>query len=169
MINVTVDDNDHSILYSPAGAWNARSAALSCSACTAQPDPTKMVSGTWHDSTVRIYLRRRYHLLIFCSQFYPIDGGSAVYVFCALAESVKSPDGNSDMAFYVDGQLMGSFVKPALGINNTYEYQFPVFSANSLAPGEHTLVLQNGHVNGTQSLVLLDYIVYTYVLIDTPA
>ncbi|KAJ3788331.1 hypothetical protein GGU10DRAFT_262979 [Lentinula aff. detonsa] len=169
MINVTVDDNDHSILYSPAGAWNARSAALSCSACTAQPDPTKMVSGTWHDST-----------------FYPIDGGthdipntplfanltfngSAVYVFCALAESVKSPDGNSDMAFYVDGQLMGSFVKPALGINNTYEYQFPVFSANSLAPGEHTLVLQNGHVNGTQSLVLLDYIVYTYVLIDTPA
>ncbi|KAJ3802492.1 hypothetical protein GGU11DRAFT_672780 [Lentinula aff. detonsa] len=169
MINVTVDDNDHSILYSPAGAWNARSAALSCSACTAQPDPTKMVSGTWHDST-----------------FYPIDGGthdipntplfanltfngSAVYVFCALAESVKSPDGNSDMAFYVDGQLMGSFVKPALGIKNAYEYQIPVFSANSLAPGEHTLVLQNGHVNGTQSLVLLDYIVYTYVLIDTPA
>lgn len=90
--------------------------------------------------------------------------GTAVYVYCALAESSTSPDGDSDMSFYIDGSLKGTFVKTAPGNNNVYDYAIPVFSIDSLSVGMHNFTLQNGHVNGTKSLVLLDEIVYTYVL-----
>lgn len=87
--------------------------------------------------------------------------GTAVYVFCALAESSISPDGDSDMSFYIDGILKGTFVKTAPGNANVYDYAVPVFVIESLTPEEHNMTLQNGHVNGTKALVLLDEIVYT--------
>ncbi|KAJ4491358.1 hypothetical protein C8J55DRAFT_556942 [Lentinula edodes] len=164
--NFTIDDSDPSIRYSPAGAWNARNAAQNCSECTAQPDPVEMLQGTWHDGTFSPSAG---------SSDYPntplfanitFNGMSslacsAVYVFCALAESTTAPDGNSDMAFYIDGQPMGTFAKPAPGFDNIYEYRYLVFSIDTLALGVHTLVLQNGYMNAPKSLVLLDYIVYS--------
>lgn len=68
------------------------------------------------------------------------------------------------MAFYIDGQFMGTFAKAAPGFNDIYEYRYLVFSIDTLALGVHTLVLQNGYMNALKSLVLLDYIVYSYVL-----
>lgn len=109
--------------------------------------------------------------------------GTAVYVFCALAESKTSPNGNSimgillvpklrvltnnttDVGFFIDDELKGEFIKSAPGLKGTYAYNVPVFSVSSLAPDvEHRLGIQNGNVNGSESLMLLDYIIYSYVL-----
>jgi len=66
------------------------------------------------------------------------------------------------MSFYIDGQLTGTFVKQAPGTDG-YDYNVPVYVNESLSPGFHKLVLQNGHVDGFKSLVILDKIIYSCV------
>ncbi|KAJ3842939.1 hypothetical protein F5878DRAFT_528918 [Lentinula raphanica] len=162
--NITVDDSSESpaIVYSPASNWHAGSKGSSCSECNAHPNSSDI--RTWHESTFTPNGNGKddSNTPLFANLTFT---GSAVYVFCALAESSVSPNGNSDMAFYIDGQLNGTFVKPAQGINNTYEYQSLVYSIDSLVPGKHTLSLQNGYTNSNESLVILDYIVFSYVLV----
>lgn len=73
-------------------------------------------------------------------------------------------DNIMNVGFYVDDELQGQFINRPLN-NNTYDYRVPVFSISSLSPYvEHELVIQNGVVNGSQSLILLDYIMYSYVM-----
>ena len=86
--------------------------------------------------------------------------GTAIYVFCIIAHTFTSPDGNSDMTFLIDGQPVGSFSQSPTGAPN-YDFGVPVYSNNSLPAGNHLFTLQNGHVNGLKSLVLLDYIIYS--------
>ncbi|KIK70414.1 hypothetical protein GYMLUDRAFT_271851 [Collybiopsis luxurians FD-317 M1] len=162
MANVSIDDSNASVLYFPAEAWNARSASIPCSSCTANPDALRMYNDTFHDGTFNT---------VPGSNNFPNTpltaslsfNGTAVYVFCALAESSTSPDGDSDLSFFIDGILAGTFVKKAPGNNNTYDYAVSVFSTTSLSPSQHNLTIQNGHINGAKSLVLLDQIVYTAI------
>ncbi|KAJ3825276.1 hypothetical protein F5880DRAFT_1611250 [Lentinula raphanica] len=160
MENVTIDDASTSLSYYPASAWNARSTTSPCLTCTANPEIQSFFDETFHDGT--------FNALPGSNDFPNVPltasmifNGTAVYVFCALAESSTSPDGDSDMSFYVDGTLQGTFVKTAPGIDNTYEYTVNVFSIHSLMPGLHNLSIHNGHVNGSKSLMLLDKVVYT--------
>ncbi|KAK7450644.1 hypothetical protein VKT23_012955 [Stygiomarasmius scandens] len=44
---------------------------------------------------------------------------------------------------------------------NDYEYNVPVYVNEDLSPGFHDLKIQNGHVNGIKSLILLDYVIFT--------
>lgn len=37
-----------------------------------------------------------------------VNAGTAVYVFCVLARTRLSPTGNSDMSFFIDGELVGT-------------------------------------------------------------
>ncbi|KAJ3717325.1 hypothetical protein DFJ43DRAFT_1099838 [Lentinula guzmanii] len=138
MVLLPLIDSSPLVTYYPTGGWNSRSAS-------------KPLPSTFHDGT-----------------FYPLPGitnfpnvpltasivfnGTAVYVFCALAQ-----------IFYIDGSLKDTFVKIAPGNNDTYNYSVNVFSIDSLIPGSHNLTLQNGQVNGFKSLMLLDEIVYTTV------
>lgn len=64
------------------------------------------------------------------------------------------------MAFYVDGEQKGAFVRDADG-SPGYIYDFPVFVASSLPDGEHRLLIQSGRKGGKKVLTLLDRIVYT--------
>ncbi|KAI0358959.1 hypothetical protein OH77DRAFT_1121930 [Trametes cingulata] len=160
-VNVTIDDtfgdesNGNQIVYLPPTMWNA---GQSCSACTAHPDPKLAGNGTWHDST-----------------FYGVDTttpssevasaavtfeGTAVYVFCIVTRSAVSPDGNSDMSFFLDGLLAGKFVQPPNG-DAGFQYNVPVYVNESLPAGQHSIAIVNGELNGNKSLILLDYIVYT--------
>ena len=86
--------------------------------------------------------------------------GSAIYVICALALTTSSPAGNSDMSFYIDQQLVGTFAQSAPGTSG-YQYNVTVYANSALTYGTHTFTIQNGHVNGPKSLVLLDRIIYT--------
>ncbi|KAE9395331.1 hypothetical protein BT96DRAFT_1044546 [Gymnopus androsaceus JB14] len=78
------------------------------------------------------------------SRYFSRRHSTALYVYCALAESLTNPDGHSDMSFYIDGTLQGSFMKVPSANQTAYRYNVP-----------------NGHVNGVKSLVLFDQIVYT--------
>lgn len=52
--NVTVDDQNGDavtgakLVYSPDGVWQQGS---TCSSCFARPDSSKVLDGTWHDTT----------------------------------------------------------------------------------------------------------------------
>ncbi|KAF9463806.1 hypothetical protein BDZ94DRAFT_1163261 [Collybia nuda] len=167
--NVTIDDSSdprtgRQILYSPPSAWNSGTLCQKGPGeCTAIPSTDNLHEGTWHEST-----------------FNPIDSssnnfpntpltvtvqfnGTAVYVLCALALTRSSPFGNSDMSFFIDNQLVGNFSRPAPNLPG-YEYNIPVYSNKTLPPGLHELLIVNGRVNGTKSLIIIDQIVYSYVL-----
>ncbi|KAG6902982.1 hypothetical protein C0995_008555 [Termitomyces sp. Mi166 len=44
----------------------------------------------------------------------------------------------------------------------TSQYNFLIYANQTLPQGDHILTIQNGHVNGATSPLLLDYIVYSY-------
>ncbi|THH30166.1 hypothetical protein EUX98_g3998 [Antrodiella citrinella] len=155
LVNITVDDsgadpsNGARIMYAPSSAW---SFGQDCTACTARPDPEEAFMETWHDGT-----------------FNPQPGSnddpnmvlrSAIYVFCILAHTFSSPDGNSDMTFLIDGQPVGAFSQSPTGATN-YDFNVPVYTNTSIPFGIHTFTLWNGHVNEAKSLVLLDYLIYS--------
>ncbi|CDO70906.1 hypothetical protein BN946_scf184829.g14 [Trametes cinnabarina] len=160
LANFTIDDtfgdevNGCQFLYEPAEAWNL---GQSCAGCTAHPDATRVHNGTWHDGSTQAYSNQ---LITAAVQF----EGVAVYVYCIVTRSSTSPDGNSDMTFSIDGQEVGRFVQPPNG-DTTYDYNVPVYVNESLAAGPHQLVILNGQPNGNKSLILLDYVIYTFVAI----
>ncbi|KAF8061019.1 hypothetical protein FPV67DRAFT_1512485 [Lyophyllum atratum] len=159
--NITIDDtfgdplSGQKIVYQPAGAWNT----IDCVPCTARPDTALAFNGTWHDGT-----------------FYPAPGsndfpntplsasvtfnGTAVYVICILARTTATPFGDSNMTFVIDGNVADTFVKPAPGTTG-FDYNVTVYSNPSLEPGTHTITIQNGHVNGPKSIMIIDRIIYT--------
>lgn len=63
------------------------------------------------------------------------------------------------MTFYINGTLTGMFSKLAPGTDD-YNYNVTVIFTTSLPLGLHDLTIQNGHVDGPTSLMLLDAIVY---------
>lgn len=175
LVNITVDDAQTTsagpaIVYSPISQW---SQGANCPTCLADPDASLANGGTWHDTTFLQGGQVTYASLTFNGTTPFADGinlaahnvitlGSAIYVYCILVHSLPGLDGDSDMTFYIDGQLAGSYSKSGLAVTG-YEYNVPVFANASLTPGIHSFSLQNGRVRGPTSLVLLDYMIYTYV------
>ncbi|KAE9397622.1 hypothetical protein BT96DRAFT_921314 [Gymnopus androsaceus JB14] len=143
MANMTIDDTDPSIIYFPA--WNTRNASVPCPTCNANPQADSMFNETWHDNTFDPNPGSGDETIPITASV--LFNGTAMYVFCALAESSTDPD--------------GTFVKIAPGNVGVYDYNVPVFAIDSLTPEEHNFTLQGGHVNGFKSLVLLDRMVYT--------
>ncbi|KAI0656478.1 hypothetical protein C8Q70DRAFT_1046820 [Cubamyces menziesii] len=159
LVNVTIDDtfgdasNGAQIIYEPDSVWNIGN---NCAACTAHPDPGLVYDGTWHDGTTQLGSE---DLLTAAVGF----SGVAVYVFCVVTRSEVSPDGNSDMSFFIDGEQAGQYVVPPDG-DTSYAYNVPVFVKDGLAAGSHQLLIVNGRTGGNKSLVLLDYIIYRSVM-----
>ncbi|EKM52174.1 uncharacterized protein PHACADRAFT_262682 [Phanerochaete carnosa HHB-10118-sp] len=152
LVNITVDDNDPSVIYAPSDDW---SFGPSCSTCTARVDASQAFNGTWHDTL-----------------FSPSDPsedetqtaelsfiGSAIYVYGILSNAMNNPSGNADQVFFVDGVRAGNFTHTPSG-DGSFEYSVLLFSAQ-LPNGSHNLTLQNGQPTDVSSLILLDYFVYT--------
>ncbi|KIK69546.1 hypothetical protein GYMLUDRAFT_509850 [Collybiopsis luxurians FD-317 M1] len=169
LVNITIDDIDPRIQYSPAGAWNARNSSQNCSTCPSQvePNPSEMFSHTWHEGLFSPIpgVTNFTNMPLFLNMTF---NGTAVYVFGALAQSTAAVPVAYDMGFYIDNRLRYTFSQSGENLNSSYEYNICLFAISDLALGDHTLVLQNGQPNATESLVLLDYIVYTYVLKHIP-
>jgi len=129
-------------------------------------DPSQCYDQSWHDGT-----------------FYPSDynstnhaeapggnhgqimwanvtfSGTAVYVYTILAHTSNSPDGASDMTFFIDGEKVGSFAQQP--DNSTeYTYNALVYHNTNLSAQSHDLSIQLGLL-GYKSLLMLDSIVYT--------
>ncbi|KAF4592735.1 hypothetical protein EYR38_008435 [Pleurotus pulmonarius] len=162
LVNKTIDDKfgdrttKHVISYSPVGSWND---GTNCERCSARPDNDMFVNRTWTDSTFSESASGREVPGIVPTASVGFNG-TAVYVLCALARSKSTPYGNSDMRFFIDGHLAGTFSREAPGTPG-YEYNVTVFSIANLLPTEHIITIQNGHSGGPPSLMLLDAIVYT--------
>ena len=179
LVNVTVDDtlgNSQEalqILYQPAGYW---SPGQNCTTRVADPDPTQVNDGTWHDNTylpdnpastplsASLAFDGTYHVPrgVKILHMLPVLG-VALYVYCVVARSSTNPFGNSDMTFYLDGVEVGNFTETPNG-DPTYHYNVPVYVNESIPDGKHTFVLVNGRAGGQAALALLDYIVFSYVL-----
>lgn len=78
-----------------------------------------------------------------------------------LTRSETSPNGNSDMTFYIDDAQVGNFSQSPNG-DKAYAYNQLVFYKSDLSQGEHNLTLKNG-LAGAKALVLLDQIIYSCV------
>ncbi|GJE89352.1 hypothetical protein PsYK624_054510 [Phanerochaete sordida] len=87
--------------------------------------------------------------------------GSAIYVYGILSNSTLGAYGASDISFFIDDVLARTFSVIPSGPEGVYSYNQLLLSVDSLEDGPHKLVLQNGHIGGAYSLVLLDYIIYT--------
>ncbi|KAL7285827.1 hypothetical protein ACG7TL_000936 [Trametes sanguinea] len=73
--------------------------------------------------------------------------------------------GYSFLRFYLDGNQVGEFIHDPDG-DSTYQYNVPVYVNHSVPFAGHLLQIVNGAIGGKQSLILLDYVVYTF---DTEA
>ncbi|KAK0472180.1 hypothetical protein IW261DRAFT_1509424 [Armillaria novae-zelandiae] len=156
LVNVTVDDNSPSIFYSPEDGW--QDSLVPCQGCTARPNSSRAIYGTWHDSTHYADVGSEVNTIPNASISF---NGTAIYVMCILAQTTTSPTGNSDMSFYIDGNLVGQFIKAAPG-ESGFEYNVSVYSNSSIPPGQHSFTVQNGQIGGIKSLALLDAFVYSY-------
>lgn len=162
LVNITVDDTygdpttGAHFVYTPPQAW---AAGPMCSSCPAQLDANDTYMNTWHSG-----------------MFFPSSAGlgsgvpstasvsfngSAVYVFCVIAVQAQDFDANMELTFMLDDEVVGVFdLFPPDGAD-AFSYDVPVYSNASVPAGMHNLTLVNGQSGGIQSLVLLDYIIYS--------
>ncbi|KAI9066502.1 hypothetical protein FKP32DRAFT_372867 [Trametes sanguinea] len=155
-VNRTIDDEKGDSVtgvvpsYSPVGSWSQGS---TCSGCFIHLDTSQTFQGTWHDTT---HTPGDPEPRIITAQF----TGTAVYVYNVLANTVLYTTTFTSITFTLDGQNVGQFVHVPTA-STDFQYDVPVFASDSLPNGDHTLVIEaNGATNS--SLVLFDYIVYTF-------
>ncbi|KAH9856892.1 hypothetical protein C2E23DRAFT_721430, partial [Lenzites betulinus] len=162
--NITVDDTlgsagaagGYALVYEPPGVW---SAGQNCSACEATPhiDRAQVRGGTWHDVSY----------LADAPPPAPISAtltfdGTAVYAYMVLTRAFEDPNGNTDLAFLIDGAPAGAFALPPDG-DTAFRYDVPVYANASLVRGTHTFTIVVGRPGGMSALALLDYVVFTCV------
>ncbi|KAJ7578698.1 hypothetical protein C8J56DRAFT_968837 [Mycena floridula] len=165
LVNITIDDTlgDPStgaqIVYYPADAWHTND---TCGGdCQGTPNSKDAYSKTWHGSTFDVNKPTYPNTILQATASF---SGSAVYVYCVLPfNRTRGPPSN--MTFLVDGKRVGAFVQDVNSPNPADGSQFGfnslVFSTTNLSDTAHTLTLQNGHVDGPKSQVILDYITYS--------
>jgi len=163
------------ITYAPAESWNDGG---SWGRCNARPDASQAYMESWHDGTynplngssstpgtiLSASIPFTGKCIYFCFvasilTFLDVPQGTAVYVYCIIANSFSSPNGNSDMTFLMDGKPVGSFARTPTG-GQTYDYNVLVYQNTSLPSGAHTLSIESGH-GGKIALTMLDRVVYS--------
>ena len=83
----------------------------------------------------------------------------------ALANTVAFADTGTNITFALDGSLVGHYQH--IPSNTTlFDYNIPVYTNGTLGNGEHQLVIQAAGPMQSPSLILFDYVVYTFD--DTP-
>ncbi|KAF8447218.1 hypothetical protein L210DRAFT_3390820 [Boletus edulis BED1] len=158
--NVTVDDSALTGAVVPqylpsASAWNQGN---TCQDCAAQPDPAMTYDGTWHDAS---YSLLSGPFLSFEFSF----AGTALYIYFILANApnIFLLTATTSVNCTLDGVTFPPFVHfPTLGAG--YQYNVPVFAAESLASGTHTVTLQPIVPTSAPTdsvLMLFDYLIYS--------
>ncbi|OBZ79761.1 hypothetical protein A0H81_00334 [Grifola frondosa] len=161
LTNITIDDmygdpeTGAQFVYTPSDFWNV---GQNCNSCAAQPSPSQAYQGTWHDGSPYTPSSdgEQSGLLSAEISFF----GSAIYVFCILAQTITPLNGSSDMSFYIDDELVGTYVHAPTAQPLSYDYNVPVYVNESLPSAPHKFSLVGGRT-GSTSLILFDYIVYS--------
>ena len=78
---------------------------------------------------------------------------------CIIASTVDYP---TSLTFFIDGETAGSYdSSPTATGEPSFDFNVLVFSSDDIEPGVHQLDVQNGGPGVSNSLLLLDYIVYS--------
>ena len=88
-----------------------------------------------------------------------VSAGVAVYVYCIVSNSKHYP---TSLTFFIDGEADGSYsTSPTSTDDTSFNYNVLVYSNDALESGDHTIEIQNGGHSVQDSVILLDYIVYS--------
>ncbi|EJD35777.1 hypothetical protein AURDEDRAFT_175174 [Auricularia subglabra TFB-10046 SS5] len=166
IVNVTIDDTlgDDLTGQKPfySAGWTPRSVAgPPCPDCKANPDPTLVLDGTWHDRSVDVTYGPATVSLNF--------EGTKIYAFCILFNDIGTRSDRTRLSFYLDGALNSTqdFLHMPNPAEDHYLYNRLVYESEPLTAGNHSLVISNWADSKTGSLILFDYALYT--MEDTPA
>ncbi|KAI0756229.1 hypothetical protein C8Q80DRAFT_15800 [Daedaleopsis nitida] len=160
--NRTIDDEHGDSVtgarptFSPAGGWKQGG---TCQDCFVKLDPAQTFQGTWHDAT---HHPGDAESRMITAQF----TGTAVYVYCIVANKVPGADTLTNLTFSIDGQQVGSYTHVPTD-STAFSYQVPVYVNRDLPNKAHTIVIQSVG-DAKASLVLFDNIVYTFTEEDPP-
>ena len=90
--------------------------------------------------------------------------GYALWVYCITPGLLFHSDSRVDMSFFLDDVHVGDFINEPTAYNS-YDYNVVVYSNESIPNGLHTFTVYNGHMTDAGcTLVLFDYLIYTYVV-----
>ncbi|KAF6766494.1 hypothetical protein DFP72DRAFT_866681 [Ephemerocybe angulata] len=159
LVNSTVDDSfpdpltGDKIAYTPDGVWTD---GKSCQGCSAQPSEQSLYRGTWHQGTFNSSDASKVPAASMTFK------GTAIYVYCVLPRTTDNPSGYASMTFLIDGQPAGTFEKTPPDGQTGYDYDVLVYSKTGLPDKIHYFVLQVGKGAASDTLALLDKIVYSY-------
>ncbi len=157
LTNRTIDDEEGDSVsgllpeFSPPGAWHQGS---TCTTCLVHLDSSQTFDGTWHDTT---YQPDDPEPRTITMRF----NGTAVYVYNALANKVTNADTGTYLTFVLDGSLVGLYQHTPTD-TTLFDYNIPVYTNRSLQNEEHQLVIQASGAMQSPSLILFDYVVYTF-------
>ena len=145
-VRIVVDDANSSWTYS--SPWNAVSPSNPCSSCLINPDPSKALNQTWHDTAY-----------VNTAQLSFTGVSIEMYTICPPGLS----DGDSygtNFTFTLDSIADGTFVGPRPCPQFTYNYL--VYARTNLSLAQHTVVITNNQLDArpNSSSLLLDYAVY---------
>ncbi|KIP04303.1 hypothetical protein PHLGIDRAFT_493838 [Phlebiopsis gigantea 11061_1 CR5-6] len=157
--NITINDGDGSIIYSPGDNWDSTSRCIQClngSDAETAVDTSKILDGKFNAAFYNGSGPPQTATFAFNAHS---SGrlGSALYVYGVLYTGL-----NASYHFSLDGQPAGTFVRSG-NSSNEFLYNQTLYSNSSLSEGTHKFMLQNGWAGNGNSLVLLDSFVYTRV------
>ncbi|OSD04809.1 hypothetical protein PYCCODRAFT_1433148 [Trametes coccinea BRFM310] len=157
LVNRTIDDQRGDSVtgakpsWAPDNGWAQGQICGTCGINSALVDIDKVHDGTWLDSTYRPGQPDS----VITASF----AGTAVYVFNLIANSYGAIGTQTNLSFSIDGTYMGQYVHLP-DPSSTILYNVCVFSTSTLPNQTHTLEMRATGPNG--SLILFDYIVYTF-------
>ncbi|KAH0826881.1 hypothetical protein J3R83DRAFT_4427, partial [Lanmaoa asiatica] len=87
---------------------------------------------------------------------------SALYIFFIISNNITGATMYTAVDFLLDSVPVSMYVHPPATTNITFLYNVPVYINESLASGEHTMLIQPGS-SGNQVLMMFDYLIYISV------
>ncbi|KAI0666997.1 hypothetical protein C8Q78DRAFT_1055983 [Trametes maxima] len=154
-VNRTIDDENGDsmtgikpIYRSGRNGWTQGN---HCNGCYIHVDSTRVVDGTYHDTTIE----PGFTSPVISANF----TGTAVYVFNVVPGFVPNITTIISLIFFIDGVQVGTYTHSPVAQNPEILYHVPVLAHTGLENGAHLLeVRTSGSFN---SLILFDNIIYT--------
>ncbi|KAI0354223.1 hypothetical protein OH77DRAFT_1426270 [Trametes cingulata] len=159
LVNRTIDDQKGDSvtgavpLFAPPDTWHIGQTCAGCAVRAPTIDPGQVFEGTWHDSTFRGLGQPAQDIEIHFQ-------GSAIYAFHIIINGpVPSAKTLTNLTFYLDGNLDGTYEHEPDGTGPLFLYNVSVYGNSNIPYGDHVLQIVSTGVD--PALVLFDYAVYT--------
>ncbi|KAF7345035.1 hypothetical protein MVEN_01666300 [Mycena venus] len=134
--------------YSPPNKWNVV-VNSNCTTCYAQPDASRAVDHSWHDTTVPAGLTYAVTLKF---------TGTAIYFFGIVPNTIPNTQTFVNLTFTLDGSFTGAYTHVPDKTSTQILYSVPMLAKEGLSNDAHVLVAEVQ----SASLLLFDSATYTF-------